>query len=126
MKVTMPEEKYQHFYEGAYPSSNGLSGKWIAEIRIYSGGIQPGINIDYSVARYSGDEPHVAIEGGSPFPWLPAVMGTAGVILLAGSCFFFRRQGIKALQKGSLAALGIILIAISPLLYFHPWQATLP
>ena len=35
MRVCLPQEKYQHFYEGL-PSTNGLSGKWISELRIYS------------------------------------------------------------------------------------------
>ena len=35
MCICLPQEKYQHFYEGL-PSTNGLSGKWIAEIDIFS------------------------------------------------------------------------------------------
>ena len=35
MRVSLPQEEYQHFYQG-YPSTNGLSGKWIAELIIYS------------------------------------------------------------------------------------------
>jgi len=34
MQVSLPQEKYQHFYEGL-PSTNGLSGKWIGELLIY-------------------------------------------------------------------------------------------
>jgi len=35
MRVGLPQEKYQHFYEGL-PSTNGLSGKWITRLIIYS------------------------------------------------------------------------------------------
>jgi len=35
MRVSLPQEKYQHFYQGL-PSTNGLSGKWITELIIYS------------------------------------------------------------------------------------------
>jgi hypothetical protein len=35
MRVSLPQEKYQHFYEGL-PSTNGLSGKWIDRLIIYS------------------------------------------------------------------------------------------
>jgi hypothetical protein len=53
MKTSMPEEKYQHFYSGL-PSTNGLSGKWISEIRIYSTAAPPqqtGEAIPYSTAK---------------------------------------------------------------------------
>jgi DMSO/TMAO reductase YedYZ molybdopterin-dependent catalytic subunit len=123
MKITMPEEKYQHFYEGNYPSSNGLSGKWIAEIRIYSGGIKPGMKIDYTVADNYGTGTHITVvESSGPFPWQTVVLGAAGLLLLTGSYFLFRRQEQKALKKGALAALGLILIAVSSLVYFHPGQ----
>jgi len=35
MRVCLPQEKYQHFYQGL-PSTNGLSGKWISRLIIYS------------------------------------------------------------------------------------------
>ena len=35
MRVCLPQEKYQHFYQGL-PSTNGLSGKWITDLIIYS------------------------------------------------------------------------------------------
>jgi hypothetical protein len=35
MRVALPHEEYQHFYQG-YPSTNGLSGKWITRLIIYS------------------------------------------------------------------------------------------
>ena len=75
MKVAFPEEKYQHFYDGQYPSSNGLSGKWIAEVRIYSGGIKPGAKIDYSTANYPPSK-YVASPGPAVlFPGCPLVWG---------------------------------------------------
>lgn len=35
MRVALPHEEYQHFYQG-YASTNGLSGKWITRLVIYS------------------------------------------------------------------------------------------
>ena len=35
MRVALSQEKYQHFYQG-FPSTNGLSGKWITRLIIYS------------------------------------------------------------------------------------------
>ena len=37
MRETMPE-KSVYFYEGLYPSTSGLTVKWISEIRIYENG----------------------------------------------------------------------------------------
>jgi hypothetical protein len=38
MRTCLKDEKYWHLYEEQYPSTNGLSAKWINEIRIYPGG----------------------------------------------------------------------------------------
>ncbi|HBQ28726.1 MAG TPA: argininosuccinate synthase [Desulfotomaculum sp.] len=38
MRDCMKKEKYWHFYEGKYPSTSGLSAKWVEEIAIFSGG----------------------------------------------------------------------------------------
>jgi hypothetical protein len=35
MRVCLPQEEYQHFYQGL-ASTNGLSGKWISELHIYT------------------------------------------------------------------------------------------
>lgn len=80
MKIALPEEKYQHFYSGL-PSTNGLSGKWISEIRIYSKPAPP--QPEGEVLPYSTQ---------TPFPWLPAGLGAAGVILLIAGIVVFRRK----------------------------------
>ncbi|MGI9952715.1 hypothetical protein V3F56_10180 [Moorellaceae bacterium AZ2] len=38
MKECMTDEKYWYYYENLYPSTNGLSAKWVKEIAIYPGG----------------------------------------------------------------------------------------
>jgi hypothetical protein len=83
MKICLPDEKYQHFYEGL-PSTNGLSGKWISEVDIFSG------------------EPPAALEETTPaFPaapdkgWPPLVLiiiGAAGIIIIAGSLAFLLKK----------------------------------
>lgn len=37
MRETLPE-KSVYFYEGLYPSTSGLTVKWVSEIRVYEGG----------------------------------------------------------------------------------------
>jgi len=84
-------DKCQHFYE-AYPSTNGLSMKWVDEIRIYSGG-------------YTGEEggPAKTLPGGASgaeepsdeTPWVPIAGGVVGgvvVIGLATTCFLRRNK----------------------------------
>lgn len=82
MQVCLTEEKYQHFYEGM-PSTNGLSGKWISEIAIYSGEapFEPGEKI--------GAE---SDEDGSDLPVLPIVLGSVGVIIVGGSLAILIRR----------------------------------
>jgi hypothetical protein len=81
MKVCLPDEKYQHFYEGL-PSTNGLSGKWIREVAIYTG--EPPIT--------SGED----IPGGTPddadLPIVPIAIGAVGAIIIVGSVVMFRRK----------------------------------
>ena len=85
MQVCLPDEKYQHFYEGL-ASTNGLSGKWIAEIVIYSGEspVKPGDKLPpISTAAES-----------EPLPLLPIILGSVGVVLVGGSTvsIFVRRK----------------------------------
>jgi hypothetical protein len=80
MKIALPEEKYQHFYSGL-PSTNGLSGKWISEIRIYSKPAPP--QPTGEVLPYSTE---------TPFPWMPVILGVAGVVLLLVGFLLFRRR----------------------------------
>lgn len=84
MKAALPQEKYQHFFEGQYPSTNGLSGKWISEVRIYSGGVPQ------NVAVQLPEQTHPApTESG--VPWLPIGLGMAGIGLVA-LYFWMRRE----------------------------------
>ncbi len=65
-------EKCQHFYGDMYPSTNGLSVKWVDEIRIYTGG-------------YTGDAGGPAksmpTPVSSPMPGFEAVFAIAGLLL---------------------------------------------
>jgi hypothetical protein len=75
MKICLPDEKYQHFYEGL-ASTNGLSGKWIAEVAIYSGEapVKPGEKLPV------GDtEPDK-----SNLPVVPIVIGAVGLVIIIG------------------------------------------
>ncbi len=65
-------EKCQHFYGDLYPSTNGLSVKWVDEIRIHTGG-------------YTGDAGGPAksmpTPTSSPMPGFEAVFAIAGLLL---------------------------------------------
>jgi len=111
MKLALPQEKYQHFYEGQYPSTNGLSGKWIAEVRIYSGGIPAGLKIDYTTANYPPAEHDSNSGAGQSIPWIPIAMGAVGILVLLGGVFFFTRFRKMNLITGPTLVVGVILIA---------------
>jgi hypothetical protein len=83
MRVCLPDEKYQHFYEGL-ASTNGLSGKWICEVAIYRGEVpfEPGEKI--GAESESGDS--------SGVPIMPIVLGVIGVIIIGGSLFVLLRR----------------------------------
>jgi hypothetical protein len=82
MKLCMPDEKYQHFYEGL-PSTNGLSGKWINEVLIYTG--EPPAT-DTAV---TGDQN----SGGTPqYPVIPIAIGVVGAVIAAAALIMFRRK----------------------------------
>jgi hypothetical protein len=76
MKVCLPDEKYQHFYEGL-ASTNGLSGKWICEVAVFSG--EPPVTSGEKLTDDStnGD--------GFQLPVIPIAIGVAGVVIIAGS-----------------------------------------
>jgi hypothetical protein len=86
MKICLPDEKYQHFYEGL-PSTNGLSGKWICEVAIFSSEapVKPGEKLP--------TEP--TPEDNSGLPLIPIVIGVAGVVILAGSAIIILRKKTK-------------------------------
>lgn len=86
MKVCLPEEKYQHFYEGL-PSTNGLSGKWISEVRIYPADASDNI---------SQEAIHEGVSASSSnFPWISIVLGIAGLLTVSSGTFllYFRKAG---------------------------------
>jgi hypothetical protein len=83
MRICLPEEKYQHFYEGL-PSTNGLSAKWVNEVRVYVGGAPERIERDTF-------EPAEAAEK-RVMPWLPIVLGSLGLLLVAWALFFVARR----------------------------------
>jgi len=81
MQAVMPlEEGYSHFYqgsEGLWPSTNGLSGKWINRMVIYP----------------SGTSPHIPdSETSSKTPWIPIVLGSAGLLLVGLAVYFVIRK----------------------------------
>jgi len=81
MAVCLPDEKYQHFYEGL-PSTNGLSSKWINKIAIYTGE-SPVVSGEYISGGIS-DEPDLAV--------IPIAIGAVGAIIIVGSIVMFRRK----------------------------------
>lgn len=84
MKICLPDEKYQHFYEGL-PSTNGLSGKWIKEVAIYTG--EPPVT---SGEDLPGGE---NTDDGFQLPVIPIAIGVVGVVIIAGSAVvMFRRK----------------------------------
>jgi hypothetical protein len=83
MRVCLPEEKYQHFYEGL-PSTNGLSAKWVSEVRVYAKGAPDRIE--------TGDLNHTGEVGSRTIPWLPIVLGSLGLLLVGWSLYFFTRR----------------------------------
>jgi hypothetical protein len=85
MKIALPQEKYQHFYDGL-PSTNGLSGKWISELRIYPEGAPVGTdetNIHTGIANNSDGNHNL---------WIPIVLGVAGLSLVSLSVYLFVRK----------------------------------
>jgi hypothetical protein len=82
MRTALPEEKYQHFYSGV-PSTNGLSGKWISELRIYS---QP--------APPQPTDAAIPYTAPTQIPWWSIALAAAGIILLAGGVVILSRKNI--------------------------------
>jgi len=85
--VMPPEEGYSHFYrdaEGFWPSTNGLSGKWIDSVIIYPSGTAPEIP--------ESDEHSVPADSSSKVPWLPIGLGAAGLLLVGVAVYFVVRK----------------------------------
>ena len=80
MRISLPEEKYQHFYEGL-PSTNGLSGKWILELRIYPAG----------APTSSGENAAPSAES-DRIPWISIALGAIGLLLVSAGIYIFVRK----------------------------------
>ncbi len=83
MKIALPQEKYQYFFEGEFPSTNGLSGKWISEIRIYEGGVP-----EDGGASFVPEDREAAK---SPSYWPAFILGLAGAAFI-GLYFYMRKK----------------------------------
>ena len=83
MRICLPQEEYQHFYDG-YASTNGLSGKWISEVRIYSGEapIDPTVDLAQTTNEQSSKD----------VPWVPITVGSAGLVLAGSAIFVWKRK----------------------------------
>ncbi len=86
MRKALPQEEYQHFFEGQYPSTNGLSGKWIREVAIYSGGVPDQVVLTPAEDSESADPARDNI-------WVPALMGLGGVLLVGWYIYARRKIG---------------------------------
>jgi hypothetical protein len=84
MQVCLPEEKYQHFYEGK-PSTNGLSGKWISRIYIYPAGKNP--DIKQPTEQIASDE-----KPDDDLPLTSIALAGGGLVLIAAAVFVMRRD----------------------------------
>ncbi len=82
MQVCLPEERYQHFYDGL-PSTNGLSGKWIDEVAIYPMGSTPNIP--------DNDTNAVPADVSSGIPWLPIGLGGTGLLMVGVASYLLVR-----------------------------------
>jgi hypothetical protein len=87
MQVCLPEERYQHFYEGL-PSTNGLSGKWIDEVAIYPTGSEPNTP--------DSDTPSATVDASSGIPWLPIGLGGAGLVMVCVAIYLLVRERGRA------------------------------
>jgi hypothetical protein len=122
MKAAFPEEKYQHFYDGQYPSSNGLSGKWIAEVRIYSGGIPAGLKIDYTAANYPPSNSSGTTGTSPAIPWTPIILGIIGILIIGLGVFILANLRRLNLKIASVFIVGIILLTSAVVVGINPGQ----
>jgi hypothetical protein len=103
MRVSLPQEKYQHFYQGL-PSTNGLSGKWISRLILYSQEEAPPAppasepvspERQHEVAEtQTGIQPSQPTSAGflTPALWLVLAFGIIGLALI-GLAFYRLRRG---------------------------------
>jgi hypothetical protein len=83
MRTCLPDEKYQHFYEGL-PSTNGLSGKWISDVAIFRG--------EPPVISGEAQAPAGAVSGGSGLPLVSIIIGAAGLVIVVFSAVLLLRR----------------------------------
>lgn len=89
-KTMPPEEGYSHFYhdaEGFWPSTNGLSGKWIDAMYIYNTSSPPDLNL-------TANNPGGSDTTTPSVPWLPITLGLGigGAIMIGLAIFFVIRK----------------------------------
>jgi hypothetical protein len=89
-EVMPPEEGYSHYYRdesGPWPSTNGLSGKWIDSILIYPTGTAPEVP---------------DVDTPTEVPWIPIGLGGAGVVLvgLGGYVAFIKKDSTGSPPEG--------------------------
>lgn len=82
MRAVMPPEDI-HLFDNLYPSTNGLSVKWIDEVRVYRGGYTGARqSLVKSLAEGSGDTTVPPSTPATPFPSLLAPLAAAGAAFL--------------------------------------------
>ncbi len=100
MRVSLPEEKYQHFYQGL-PSTNGLSGKWIDRLIIYSQKEAPTeTTSSQPEPQPEGKETQAALSPSesdsagllTPMLWLALGLGVGGLALISLAFIRLRRE----------------------------------
>jgi hypothetical protein len=103
MRQSLPQEKYQHFYQG-FPSTNGLSGKWINRLIIYSQDEPPAAgtlsqpvpvqslpmvaDTKTDLLTSKSDAPALL----TPMLWLALGIGVAGLALISFAFIRLRRK----------------------------------
>jgi len=103
MRVCLPQEEYQHFYQGL-PSTNGLSGKWIDRLIIYSqedassagASSQPSSAEPQSDTAGVGAGPETSQSGSAglltPLLWVALACGVIGLALILFAFYRLRRR----------------------------------
>jgi hypothetical protein len=103
MRLSLPQEKYQHFYQG-FPSTNGLSGKWINRLIIYSQEEAPAMEsisqpapaqpLPAPVEQPTNSLPPAPDAPGllTPMLWLALGIGAIGLVLISVAFIRLRRK----------------------------------
>jgi hypothetical protein len=103
MRVSLPQEEYQHFYQG-FPSTNGLSGKWISDLIIYSqeeappsaSSTQPAPAETQPAGGETQAEPQTSESGTNglltPMLWLALGLGGIGLVLISVAFIRLRKE----------------------------------